>query len=163
VGDPLLDLQAYHRAHGQSNVPKNYPPNPSLGYWVNEQRFQYKRFSMGKSSYMNTTKIKELNALNFQWTLRAGKRSWWEWMEELRLYKSEHGHVNVQHKNESNLSLGSFANNQRSKYRLYQSEKSKEGSGSGKVWGGGSAMTEEKIRDLEDLGFVWSVRTIKRA
>ena len=78
---------------------------------------------------MNTTKIQELNALNFQGTLRAGKRSWGEWMEELRLYKSEHGHVNVPHKNESNFSLGSFVNNQRSKYRLYQSEKSKEGSG----------------------------------
>ena len=74
----LLDLQAYHRARGHSNVPKNYPPNPSVGYWVNEHRFQHKRFNMGKSSYMQTTKIKKLYDLNFQWALRAGKRSWGE-------------------------------------------------------------------------------------
>ncbi len=91
---------------------------------------------MGKSSYMNATKI----TLNFQWTLRAGKRSWVEWMEELRQYKAEHGHVNVPYKDESNLSLGSCVNDQRSKYRLYQSEKSKGGGGNGKVWGGGICM-----------------------
>ena len=86
--------------------------------------------------------------------------SWEEWMVELKRYKDEHGHVNVPLKYEPNLSLGSFVNNQRTKYRLYQSEKtSKDGEGDGRS--GHNTMTEEMIRDLEDLGFVWNLRTGK--
>lgn len=81
-------------------------------------------------------------------------------MVELKTYKDEHGHVNVPLKYKPNLSLGSFVNNQRTKYRLYQSEKkSKDGEGDGRS--GHNTMTEEMIRDLEDLGFVWNLRTGK--
>lgn len=156
----FLELQAFHRLHGHANVPKSYPPNPPLGYWVNEQRSQYKSHRMGKSSYMNYNKIEKLNSLNFTWSMRNSKRSWEEWMVELKRYKDEHGHVNVPLKYEPNLSLGSFVNNQRTKYRLYQSEKkSKDGEGDGRS--GHNTMTEEMIRDLEDLGFVWNLRTGK--
>jgi hypothetical protein len=150
----LLDLQAYHRMHGHTNVPKHYSPNPSLGDWVIDQRFQYKRQRQGKSSYMTPYKIEKLNALNFQWSLREGKRPWEEWMDQLRKYKEEHGHVNVPSKYEPNMALGSFVNNQRTRYRVYQSAKSK-GIGGGRGSGG---MTEEKIRELEELGFVWNIR-----
>lgn len=160
-GSRLRDLEAYHRVHGHTNVPKNYPPNPPLGYWVNEQRFQYKRLEMGKSSYMNPQKIEKLNALNFKWSLRVSNRSWEEWMCELRKYKEEHGHVNVPLKYEPNMALGSFVNNQRTRYRLYQSEKRGEG---GQEQNRHSlSMTEDKIRDLEELGFVWNVRDGKTA
>jgi len=155
----LLDLQAYHRMHGDTNVPKHYPLNPSLGDWVIDQRFQYKRQRQGKSSYMTPYKIEKLNALNFQWSLREGKRPWEEWMDQLRKYKEEHGHVNVSSKYEPNMALGSFVNNQRTRYRVYQSAKSK-GIGGGRGSGG---MTEEKIRELEELGFVWNVRDGKTA
>ena len=91
----LAALHAYRREHGHSNVPKNYPPHPSLGYWVNEQRFQYRRRTRGQSSYMTLAKIACLDAMGFQWTLRESKRPWAAWMEELRRYGQEHGHVNV--------------------------------------------------------------------
>jgi hypothetical protein len=103
---------------------------------------------------MTPYKIEKLNALNFQWSLREGKRPWEEWMDQLRKYKEEHGHVNVPSKYEPNMALGSFVNNQRTRYRVYQSAKSK-GIGGGRGSGG---MTEEKIRELEELGFVWNIR-----
>ena len=142
----LNDLKDYLDQYGHTNVPKNYPPNPSLGYWVNEQRFQYRRMIKGKSSYMNENKVAQLNAINFKWSLRESKRPWQEWLEELRQYKAEHGNVNVPLKYDRNIPLGSFVNNQRSEYRRYKS-------GSGRT-----SMTEAKVRDLERIGFMWNVR-----
>ncbi len=141
----LVELIQYQRMMGNSNVPKCYPPNPSLGYWVNEQRFQYRRLINGKSSYMNQSKIDSLNAIGFVWSLRESKRPWNEWIEELRKYKAEHGNVDVPLKYEKNVPLGAFVNNQRSEYRKLKK-------------GDPSSMTEEKIRDLQSLGFQWSVR-----
>jgi len=141
------ELREYGDRYGHTNVPKNYPPNPSLGYWVNEQRFQYRRLIRGKSSYMNHAKMAHLDAVGFKWSLRESKRPWKEWLEELGRYKAMHGHVNVPLKYEHNVPLGSFVNNQRSEYRRY-----KNGNGAK------SSMTEEKVRDLEGLGFLWNVR-----
>ena len=142
----LIELREYQSRYGHCNVPKCYPPNPSLGYWVNEQRFQYRRLIKGKSSYMTQTKINHLNSIGFIWTLRESKRPWAEWLDELQRYRAEHGNVDVPLKYEKNIPLGAFVNNQRSEYR-----KLKKGYGN-------SSMTTEKISDLESLGFQWSVR-----
>jgi len=141
----LDELRGYKKTYGHTNVPKNYPPNPSLGYWVNEQRFQYRRWIRGKTSYMNPTKMAHLNSINFKWTLRESKRPWEEWMEELKKYEAEHGHVNVPLKYEKNVALGSFVNNQRSEYRRMRQGKP-------------SSMTETKVQELEGIGFLWNVR-----
>jgi len=142
----LTELRDYLAQHGHTNVPKNYPPNRSLGYWVNEQRFQYRRWTRGKASYMTPSKMAMLNALQFKWSLRESKKPWKDWMEELKKYRAEHGHVNVPLKYDRNVALGSFVNNQRSEYRRYKSGK------------GTTKMTEEKVRDLEGIGFLWNVR-----
>ncbi|KAL7536036.1 hypothetical protein ACHAXR_006878 [Thalassiosira sp. AJA248-18] len=158
----LSELVEYQRTFGNTNVPKNYPPNPSLGYWVNEQRFQYRRLIKGKTSYMNQNKISHLNGIGFKWTLRESKRPWNEWMEELRQYKVEHGHVNVPLKYERNVPLGSFVNNQRSEYRRYKNNNSaaeKNGSkNKQQQQQQTTSMTEERIRELEQMGFLWNVR-----
>lgn len=94
---------------------------------------------------MTEGKVAHLNALGFVWTLRESKKPWQDWLNELREYKSLHGHVDVPLKYEKNLPLGAFVNNQRSEYRkLHKGET--------------SSMTSDKIRDLEELGFHWSVR-----
>lgn len=94
---------------------------------------------------MNEIKIAHLNALGFIWTLRESKKPWEDWLRELQKYKSVHGHLDVPLKYDKNLGLGAFVNNQRSEYRKLKR-------------GETSSMTEEKIRDLEALGFKWSVR-----
>ena len=142
----LNDLRAYVNQHGDANVPKVYPPNPQLGYWVNEQRFQYQRMRNGKSSYMTERKAALLNALHFRWSLRGSKRPFNEWMEALRRYKAKHGHINVPLKYSETPGLGTFVNNQRSEYRKYMNGNSK------------TSMTEERIKELESIGITWNLR-----
>lgn len=64
--DRLNELKDFKSVNGHCNVPKVYAKNPRLGYWVNEQRFQYRRKMKGQSSYMTDDKIKELNDLEFK-------------------------------------------------------------------------------------------------
>lgn len=126
-------------------VPKLYALNPSLGYWVNEQRFQYGKMTSQKPTYMTSAKVAALNSIGFVWHLRKSKTSWMDWMEKLDDYKQVHKNLDVPLKYEHDPSLGTFVNNQRSEYRKYKR-------------GDKSSMTEEKIRQLESMGFRWSVR-----
>jgi hypothetical protein len=41
------DLQEFLRETGHTRVPFNYPPNPSLGYWVASVRHNHKRLQKG--------------------------------------------------------------------------------------------------------------------
>lgn len=66
-------------------------------------------------------------------------------MAELEEYKKIHGNVDVPLKYEKNMPLGAFVNNQRSEYRKLRK-------------GEPSSMTDSKIRQLEGMGFHWSVR-----
>ncbi|KAL7510715.1 hypothetical protein ACHAXN_007613 [Cyclotella atomus] len=141
----FMELKEYRDRMGNCNVPKIYPANPSLGYWVNEQRFQYRRMINNKSTYMTETKVAHLNSLGFIWTLRESKKPWTDWLEELRDYKKIHGHCDVPLKYEKNQPLGAFVNNQRSEYRKL-------------LKGEPSSMNDAKIKDLEAMGFHWSVR-----
>lgn len=141
----LAELVAYQREHGDTLVPKKYPPNQSLGYWVNEQRSQYQRAMNGKSSTMNKKRQEKLNAINFKWSVREPPREFAEWIKLLKLYKSQWGDCNVPLKYKQDLSLGSFVNNARTNYKKFQS-------------GLSSNMTQEKIDQLEEIGFIWNIR-----
>jgi len=129
-------------------VPKQYPKNPALGYWVNEQRSQYRRFVDKKPSYMTEDKIQALKEIGFQWSMREignGNSSWDKWLEQLRAYKDEHGDTDVALKYPKNPCLGAFVNRQRTEYRKMQQ-------------GAQSSLTEERIKSLDELGFKWQMR-----
>ncbi|KAL9182351.1 hypothetical protein ACHAXT_013003 [Thalassiosira profunda] len=143
----LSELAEYRRVHGHTNVPKKCADNPPLGYWVNEQRFQYQKMMIGKPSYMTHAKAARMDALGFQWRLRDGKRQWGEWISALEEYKAEHGHVDVPLKYAKNAQLGGWVNNQRSEYRRFRRNK-----------GETTGMTEERVKELEGMGFRWTVR-----
>jgi hypothetical protein len=68
--DRFNELKEFHNVNGHCNVPKIYSKNPSLGYWVNEQRFQYRRMTKKKSSYMTDEKVQALNELDFKVSTR---------------------------------------------------------------------------------------------
>jgi len=71
-----------------------------------------------------------------QWNLRYG---------ELIEYKQRQGHCLVSREyDKSNKQLGTWADTQRSQYRLFKEGKK-------------SAMTTERIDKLEEIGFVWDV------
>mmetsp|Transcript_10170 Transcript_10170/g.21758 ORF Transcript_10170/g.21758 Transcript_10170/m.21758 type:complete len:1030 (+) Transcript_10170:109-3198(+) len=143
--DRFQELKQFKMQNGHCNVPKIYPQNPSLGYWVNEQRFQYRRLLKKKPSYMTDDKIRVLNSLDFKWSLRESNGSWETWMKELKHYKAEHGNVDVPLKYAPNQALGAFVNRQRTEYRKMQQ-------------GLQSRLTEERIQDLDNLGFKWAIR-----
>lgn len=128
----LAELVAFQREHGNTLVPKKYPANPPLGYWVNEQRFQYQRYINGKSSTMNKERQERLNSINFRWSLREAPREFPEWIQLLKEYKRQFGNCNVPLKFEPHKSLGTFVNNARTQYKKFQS-------------GLSSNMTQEKM------------------
>ncbi|KAL7529921.1 hypothetical protein ACHAXR_003231 [Thalassiosira sp. AJA248-18] len=84
-----------------------------------------------------------LDQLGFDWDPRNSR--WNNMYEELRLYKKEHGNTLVPH---ANFGLGAWVKRQQVQYTLYS-----RGDGTK------SDLTEERVRLLNDLGFIWSRRT----
>lgn len=143
--DRFAELKEFRRENGHCNVPKIYTDNPSLGYWVNEQRFQYRRLMKKKSSYMNEEKIHLLAGLDFKWSMRESNSSWENWLKELRDYKALHGDVDVPLKYRHNPALGAFVNRQRTEYRKLQQKLQ-------------TSLNDERISNLNEFGFKWAIR-----
>jgi Helicase associated domain len=70
-------------------------------------------------------------------------------LSELADFKKENGHCNV-HTNAVNRKLGTWVHHQRRQYKLFKE-------------GQPCHITEERIRALDDLGFVWRPRDTKRS
>lgn len=66
-------------------------------------------------------------------------------MKELKSYAKIHGDVDVPLKYAPNQALGAFVNRQRTEYRKMQQ-------------GVQTSLTEERIQDLNTLGFKWAIR-----
>mmetsp|Transcript_2255 Transcript_2255/g.2609 ORF Transcript_2255/g.2609 Transcript_2255/m.2609 type:complete len:87 (-) Transcript_2255:172-432(-) len=64
-------------------------------------------------------------------------------------YKEKNGHTNVPKSYKHNIALGAWTRNQRAQYMLRKRGKK-------------SPMTEERIRKLEAIGFVWKLKAQKK-
>ena len=137
------DLRRYREKHGNCLVPNKYTENPKLGAWVGKQRKQFKMFQEGKPSNMTMDRIKILEDLGFVWSLRS-LVDWDARLEELKEYQSRHGNCLVPQQYPENPQLGTWVSNQRKQYRLMKEDKP-------------SPMTPERVKKLEELGFVWSI------
>ena len=58
-------LQKYKSKYGTTDVPKHYPNDPQLGFWVTNQRNRYKK----------QDKINVLNIIGFVWSVGRGRRT----------------------------------------------------------------------------------------
>ncbi len=143
----LEELKAYKAVHGDANVPTLSKENPSLGHWVHDQRKQYRLFNEKKQTAMTTSRIEQLELVGFKWALQrhTTMKSWNERFEELKSYKAEKGNCNVPIRYKGNPSLGQWVSTQRQEYGA-------------KKKGTKSNITEERIKALEEVGFVWSLR-----
>jgi hypothetical protein len=95
-----------------------------------------------------------LNFLGFTWTIRSRDalgESWNQRFQELRQFKQEHGHCLVPSRYDKNPELGIWVGTQRSQYRLFMRARETGQSVS-------TNMNDDRIRELEDLGFVWALR-----
>jgi len=69
----LKDLKEFKKAQGHCVVPTIFPLNQPLATWVKFQRRQYKLYQENSPSYMTPERIKSLEDLDFEWTLRSSK------------------------------------------------------------------------------------------
>mmetsp|Transcript_3520 Transcript_3520/g.4544 ORF Transcript_3520/g.4544 Transcript_3520/m.4544 type:complete len:389 (+) Transcript_3520:16-1182(+) len=137
------ELTAFKRNHGHCNVPQKYPPNKSLGIWVNKQRMEYnKRIDGRKKSSLCDSRLERLQSLGFRWAKRKGAASWENHFAALVSYKEEFGHCSVPTKYKEDTALGRWVSTQRAEYKKYSE-------------GEPSAMTDDKIKRLEKVGFAW--------
>lgn len=120
--------------------------HPELGLWVKEQRRHYWLEKNGKQSQMTIQRKTKLDEIGFCWD--AQDAFWREKVDELIRFKAKHGHCLVP-RNEP--SLGTWVHHQRTQYKLAVT-----GSSRGKQRQ--TVLSLERQRELQKLGFVWSLR-----
>jgi len=140
------ELREYKDQHGNCMVPQKYEPNPSLGIWVNKQRMEYKLLQDGEKSSMTSERLSALQSIGFVWAKRKGQATWDAKYKQLQDYKSRHGDCLIPTKFAKDPALGRWVSTQREQYRLWKSGDDR------------SKMTVEKVRMLEEVGFVWRLQ-----
>lgn len=155
------ELKKFKKDHGHCNVPARYSNNRRLGIWVSAQRQQYKILMAGDESTQRSTpltdkRIDQLNELGFTWAVRARDslgESWSQRLKELQQYKKQYGDCLVPARYPPNPELGIWIGTQRTQYRLYMKAKEE-----GKQISNMTLMTEERLQQLNELGFVFNLR-----
>ncbi|KAL7543811.1 hypothetical protein ACHAXR_013127 [Thalassiosira sp. AJA248-18] len=170
------ELKEYIAEHGNSLVPwQNYPPNPSLAVWVaTQRRLKHKRQKekdlIRREVILSGDRIQKLDEVGFVW--EVFEIQWLERLEELKLYKTNHGDTLVPKHYSPQPLLGRWVDKQRLDYRRYMDKKKIE-----EEWGDEdildeevkqkverlkqlpTGMTERRIRLLEAEDFIWSPNT----
>lgn len=137
------ELLEFHKQHGHAAVPHTYPPNPQLARWVKRQRRQYKLRKDNRQSTMTTERLDMLASVGFIWD--SHDVNWREKLDTLISFRKENGHCNVP-SNYTDKKLATWVKCQRRQYKLY--------------WDGKpSAMSPERILELEKVGFEWEIRS----
>ena len=141
------ELREFHSSHGHCDVPSTMK---QLKQWTVRQRYLHR----SDSQFLSHERIKLLNSLDFRWGTRS-ETLWSERTADLRAFRVRHGHVMVP-RNYSRFAdaedaegrarceaLSSWVSTQRKNYMRKQK-------------GLKSPLTDERIRELEGMGFVWS-------
>lgn len=128
-------LVDFRKENGHTAVPVDYTKDPSLALWVQKQRYN---FRMGTLSEENEAQLRSIDFV-FNTYDEAFRRG----LEKLRVYREEHGDCRVP-ASHSDRKLVSFVKLQRSQYRKLMNGES-------------SSLTEERIQQLEELGFEWRI------
>ena len=68
--EQFQQLCEYNVQFGHCIVPQKYSANPKLGWWVSNQRVNYRFDQEGKPSCMTPERIRALNGIGFKWSLR---------------------------------------------------------------------------------------------
>ena len=124
----------------------------SLGVWVKRQRSQYKNYKAGnieKAGEITEERIKLLDSIGFEWSLRtgSGSPSWVESYNEVKAFKLKYGHTRVDEK--TNKLLSDWLKQMRGHLK-------KHGEG-----GGDSGLSPEQYALLKELELESSLRDSK--
>ena len=127
----LETLKEYKEEQGDCNVPSSYLKNKSLATWVMNQRADYNEGTLSKD------RIKHLTNIGFKWRFKQ-RLPWEERFTALEEYKKTYGNCNVPYPYTENKQLSSWVQGQRKNYK-------------------DGRLSEEQIKRLEDIGFVWDI------
>jgi len=154
-------LKDYRAVHGDTLVPATYHDNPQLGNFVDNSRQVYRmRLECEESGkipdrgyhvMMSDERIEKLNSIGFVWNLF--EHSWNTKYEELKLYAAKHGHCLVPWQCKENFQLSLWVSKQRRNYQVRKQEESK----GAKPNDYEVVLSDERIRKLEDINFVFEV------
>ena len=138
----FIELKAFIEENGHSCIPST-SQYKSLQAWVGTQRklHKIKQADAKIQSALTDEREERLNAINFDWQT-SHDYMWQQRLQQLKAYKEEYGHVNL---NKSDGVLGSWVETQRTEMRF-------------KIDGHHTHLTDERIAELESVGFVWSIR-----
>ena len=132
------EASIYYAEHGNLNIPKRYttPAGLSLGEWLTTQR----RVRAGQiPGNLTEQQIARLDSIGMEWGNR-NDAAWERGLEEARKFREQFGNLQVpaKYKTKDDYPLGKWINNARKRRN------------DGK-------LTEERIRQLDQLGMTWSV------
>ncbi len=126
----LAALTAFKECHGHCNVPRTWPENPQLRWWVTKLR------RMKRKGKLDRRQIAQLNRLGIVWE-PARKPRWSEMYAALAEYKRVHGDCNVPRDWSETPYLGLWTRKQR--YARTADN-----------------LEQDRIEQLDKLGFVWN-------
>jgi len=109
-------------------VPRGWKDNRELAEWCNTQRKAY------NGNEISPDRIMRLEQIGFVW--EPFEVAWETMFIALATYKQTHGDCNVSKYSKDNLRLGQWCNNLRARYR-------------------NNTLSPERIKRLENLGFLW--------
>jgi hypothetical protein len=152
--------QQYKILHQQKHLFASQPPvaaiavDESATQDVNNVANDTANSKVRRSAPLTQERIDLLNSLGFVWTIRSRDslgESWNQRLHELHQFKHLYGHCLVPSRYDANPELGIWVGTQRTQYRLYMRSKETGVPVS-------TSMNDDRIRELEDLGFVWALR-----
>jgi len=136
-------LRKHWEQHGNFNIPTNTTEGLHLARWAKGQREQYKRRQQGKHSSLADDRMQALNDIDFVWDLNEAR--WMDGLEHFRKFRSQYGHSNVTEKSAKAFgrpALHRWVRRQRNVRQLGDT-------------GRGEPMPADRIKLLDDEGFVW--------
>jgi hypothetical protein len=139
----MTDLKKFRKEAGHCHVPLSHDKYPRLGLWVKEQRRHYTLLKQGKQSHMTNKRANKLDKVGFCWDTHEA--TWLERLRELTDYKEEYGSCAVPTNYTENPKLGTWVHHQRRQRRRFKDSKH-------------CHITLERIKALDQLGFVWYPR-----
>ena len=125
-------LLKYKTKYGHCDVPAKWPENPKLGLWVTRQR------SFRRRGIPAHARIARLDSIGFDWGSESPP--WESKYAALVEYQRAHGHCRISTLDPDYAPLGNWVRTQRVRRRK-------------------GALSAEQIQRLDDLGFVWDLRT----
>lgn len=135
------ELQEYWKENGHCHV--SSLENSHLSSFCHRQRQEFRKLLAGNSTSLTPERMEALRSINFDWA-RTHDKLWMERFTELKAYVEQTGTADVPQSYAANYQLGNWIMNQRTRYRRRQQ-------------GFRNGMTRERVRELEKLGFQWSI------